>query len=94
MTDHKHDWTDAGAGDGTLGCTICAAEQRSPERIVAGDTFIDPDGSPVWTALHDAQVIGREVHIDVRFTVDKGCSTRVWEAGTDHKLLVMPYEPF
>lgn len=59
-----------------------------PERVVAGDQFIDDKGNHIWTALYDATVVGAEVHIAVQFAVDGGCSTRVWEAGGSHLLTV------
>lgn len=55
-----------------------------------GDQFIDRDtGDTVWTALHDAKVYHREVHIQVRFAVDGGASTRVWDADDESFMLTI-----
>lgn len=61
--------------------------QIPAEEVKAGDMFVDKDNNFVWTALRDAiRGAAREIHIDVQYEVDGGCSTRVWEADSDFKL--------
>ena len=60
-----------------------------PRDIKAGDKFPDPiTHRVVWVALHDARLLGREVHVDVQFATDGGCSTRVWDNDDIWKLRV------
>lgn len=50
--------------------------------IREGDEFLSTDGSTnYWTAAQDAQHVGNEIHLNVRF-VDGGSGTRVWDRGT------------
>lgn len=63
-----------------------------PRDLKAGDQFVDRlEGRVVWVALHDAQPRGREIHVDVQFAVDGGCSTRVWD--DDANIILSVHRP-
>ena len=62
--------------------------------ILAGDTFVSSDGTPIWTAISDAREhhTGRTL-IDVRFCADGGAATRVWDDGAAAHLTVTRARP-
>ena len=64
-------------------------EGLHPRDVQAGDAFVDPvTGRVIWTAVRDALTVGPEVHLDVRFALDGGRGTRVWDDQSDLRLSI------
>lgn len=57
---------------------------RLPD-ICKGDQFFK-DGGLVWTALSDAQPHGDDIMVNVQYSPDGGCGTRIFPA--NHTLTI------